>query len=243
MENTEFECDACHRKFKSAKSLNSHYRFCKVGTHIPKRLKQQQLKENGYKCECGKEFDNAQSLNAHYSWCLKHKELTNQKLNYINTRIRSGSNCNFSKEYLGENGVKKIHNKSRKTIENNIKVGMQYKFNFDGRIKQGWYKGFYCDSSYELVFLIYCLEHNIPIQRCTQVFKYEYKNKIRRYYPDFEINGIIYEIKGYDCELSKFKHKLFPQIKMLYKSDLKKCFDYVIQKYGKNFTELYEKNK
>lgn len=34
-----------------------------------------------------------------------------------------------------------------------------------GRGKSGWYKGFWCDSSWELAFLIYHLEHEIPISR------------------------------------------------------------------------------
>jgi hypothetical protein len=37
-----------------------------------------------------------------------------------------------------------------------------------GRGKKGWYKGFFCDSSYELAYLIYCLDHQINIKRNTE---------------------------------------------------------------------------
>lgn len=205
-----------------------------------KKISKYKKLDSLYTCECGKDFKSSQSLNAHFSHCLKHKHACGQP-EILKNRSRSGNKCNFSKAYLGEDGVRKLHAKSEQTIENNIKHGKHYRFNFNGRIKQGWYKGFYCDSSYELVFVIYCLEHNIPIKKCKQIFKYFYQGKEHRYYPDFEINGVIYEIKGYECDKSKFKHKLFPQIKMLYFKDLKNCFNYVIQKYGKNFTKLYEK--
>ena len=127
MENNKFECDACHRIFKSSRSLSSHYRFCKVGTHISKRLKYQQLRENGYKCECGREFNNAQSLNAHYSWCLKHKELTNQEVKLTSTRSQPGNKCNLSKEYMiVRNKIDQfyaMHKKSAKVLREKYKNG------------------------------------------------------------------------------------------------------------------------
>jgi hypothetical protein len=65
-----------------------------------------------------------------------------------------------------------------------------------GRAKTGYYKGIYCGSTYELAFLIYHLDKGHPIQRCVRSFPYKWENKDHLYYPDFEINGIIYEIKG-----------------------------------------------
>lgn len=239
-------CSGCQKEFKSRASLQSHIAHCDKyvknspsGLHTSKYWNEDKQK---YTCECGKEFKNHQSLNAHFSMCKTHKVAIGKEPRIAESKIRCGEKCSFHKGYMPKEKYDAMHEKSRQTIADNIKNNVRtYRFNFDNRVKQGWYKGFYCDSSYELAFVIYCLEHNIPITKCRQVFKYEYNGKIRRYYPDFEINGVIYEIKGYECELSKLKHKLFPEIKMLYKADLQKCFDYVIQKYGKNFTELYEK--
>lgn len=74
-----------------------------------------------------------------------------------------------------------------------------------GRSKHGWYKGIYCDSTYELVYLIYCLDHNINIKRSDKIFEYQIDNKIHYYHPDFEIDGQLIEIKGYHNNLVDIK--------------------------------------
>lgn len=45
------------------------------------------------------------------------------------------------------------------------------------RGKHGWYKGYWCDSSYELAFLIYCLDHKIKIERNREGFEYVFEGK------------------------------------------------------------------
>ena len=109
--------------------------------------------------------------------------------------------------------------------------------------KHGWYQGYYCDSTYELVWTIYCLDHNIKFKRCRLVYEYYYKNKLYKYYPDYELSdGSLIEIKGYhnevvDLKTASVKDRL---IKVLYKKDLKEMFDYVKQNYQyKNLTDLY----
>lgn len=109
-----------------------------------------------------------------------------------------------------------------------------------GRGKKGWYKGFFCDSSWELAFLIYHLDNDIEIQRCKEIRFYEWEGKKTKYYPDFIIDETIYEIKGYNTEQSKEKQRLNPDIKFLFEKDMKLYFDYVISKYGINFIKLYE---
>lgn len=66
-----------------------------------------------------------------------------------------------------------------------------------GRCHYGTYKGFHCDSSYELAFVVYCLEHNIDIVRNKTGFKYQYNNQEHLYYPDFIVNNEYIEIKNY----------------------------------------------
>ncbi len=65
-----------------------------------------------------------------------------------------------------------------------------------GRAKTGYYNGIYCGSTYELAFLIWHLDHNIDIKRSKEKFSYVFENKSRTYYPDFEVDRVIYEIKG-----------------------------------------------
>ena len=120
-----FECDACHRRFKSSKSLTSHYRFCKVGTHVTKRQKKSKYKivDGLYKCECGREFNNYQSLNAHFCWCMVHKRACGLKEEIAPRKHRAKAKCNFSKAYLGEEEFKALHKCVGKILSQNIKSG------------------------------------------------------------------------------------------------------------------------
>lgn len=110
-----------------------------------------------------------------------------------------------------------------------------------GRGKKGWYKGYWCDSSWELAYVIYNLEHNIKFERNKEGFEYEFKNKKYKYYPDFILeDGTYIEIKGFKTEQSKTKESNFTHIKFLYEKDLEEVFKYVKNKYGKEFISLYE---
>ena len=110
-------------------------------------------------------------------------------------------------------------------------------------IKKGFYKGYWCDSSWELAFLIYCLEHNITIKRNTDKFPYYMENKLYYYLPDFIIGNTYIEIKGRVDSKCKYKFEQFPdkqRLKIYYAKDMKYFLDYVYKKYGKNFTDLYD---
>lgn len=110
-----------------------------------------------------------------------------------------------------------------------------------GRGKKGWYKGYFCDSSWELAFVIYNLDHQVKFIRNTIKYEYEYKGKKHFYIPDFIIDGKFIEIKGYFTESFEEKCKQFPYpLQIIGKVEIQKYLDYVIQKYGKNFIEKYE---
>jgi hypothetical protein len=106
--------------------------------------------------------------------------------------------------------------------------------------KSGWYKGYWCDSSYELAWVIYQLEHNKPFKRNTKKYSYFWNGKHKHYIPDFIQNDEIIEIKGYVNEQTKVKLNTIKDLKILFRKDLKKEFEYVESKYGKNFVYLYE---
>lgn len=59
-----------------------------------------------------------------------------------------------------------------------------------GRGIRGWYKGYWCDSSWELAFVIYNLEHNIKFERNTTGYEYVYDGITRKYFPDFYMNDL-----------------------------------------------------
>lgn len=110
-----------------------------------------------------------------------------------------------------------------------------------GRGKQGWYKGYWCDSSWELAYVIYNLEHDIKFDRNKEGFEYEFENKKYKYYPDFILeDGTYVEIKGYldkknNAKINSFNKKLI----VIDKKGIQEYINYVVEKYGKNYIELY----
>lgn len=153
---------------------------------------------------------------------------------------------NTSKTLTGTVGRK--HTKEEKEkISIKMKGNKNNDVNKTGRGKKGWYKGFFCSSTYELAYVIYCFDHNINIQRYSGFYEYEYEGQKHRYYPDFIVDGTIIEIKGYWTEQVDAKTKSVSDkpIKVLYYDDLIDVFDYIKIKYGKtvdkDISDLYEK--
>lgn len=110
-----------------------------------------------------------------------------------------------------------------------------------GRGKQGWYKGIFCNSSWELAYVIYCKDHNIDIIRNTKGFEYIFENKTFKFYPDFIVKGKFVEVKGYfgkknNAKISQFKNDLT----IIDKKKIIPYIDYVKNKYGGDFIKLYE---
>jgi hypothetical protein len=126
----------------------------------------------------------------------------------------------------------------RKKISESKNIGGYRKES--GRGKHGWYKGFWCCSSWELAWVVYNLDHGIEFRQCDETFEYLWNGGIHKYKPDF-IQGTKYiEIKGYFtgqflAKASQFKKQL---VILTYK-DLKNIIQYVIDKYGKDYIKLY----
>jgi len=100
-----------------------------------------------------------------------------------------------------------------------------------GRAKTGFYKGIYCGSTYELAFLVYNVDNGSPIQRCRKSFLYKWNDNTYRYYPDFEINGTIYEIKGRMQPVDLVKISSC-NATLISKDDIKPYIEYVSKTYG-----------
>ena len=111
-----------------------------------------------------------------------------------------------------------------------------------GRGRTGWYNGYWCDSSWELAWVIYNLEHDIKFKRNTEGFEYEYLGKIHKFYPDFILeDGSYVEIKGWLDEKNLEKIRLFKgQLKVIKKIEMIPYIEYTIKKYGKDYIRLYE---
>lgn len=114
-----------------------------------------------------------------------------------------------------------------------------------GHFKWGTYKGFWCDSSWELAFVMYCLDHEIDIVQNHDSFIYKYDNGTHKYTPDFIVDGTYVEIKGYFTPKDKQKIQQFPErlhIRLITRQEIKKYLTYVESVYGKQFFNLYDKN-
>jgi DNA-directed RNA polymerase subunit RPC12/RpoP len=114
-----------------------------------------------------------------------------------------------------------------------------------GRAKTGYYKGIYCGSTYELAWVIYQIDNNLPFNR----FEGFIEGNGIKYIPDFIVNNRIIEIKGYESEESvKRKTELAKSkgyaVSVLRKEDLQTEFDWVESNYSfKNLFELYDDYK
>lgn len=106
---------------------------------------------------------------------------------------------------------------------------------------KGWYKGIFCDSSWELAFVAYKLDHNEYIERCKERRSYIWQNEQHVYIPDFVTDEGVIEIKGYKTDRWLAKLQQNPDVKVLYERDMKPYLDYVVNKYGKDLINIYEK--
>lgn len=116
--------------------------------------------------------------------------------------------------------------------------------NLCGKGIRGYYKGYYCQSSWELAYVIYNIDHGINFIRNKEGFKYILNNIERTYFPDFYLLDTkeYVEIKGYYDSKTKEKEKQFPKnkkLKILCLKEMKPILNYVKEKYGKDFSKLY----
>jgi hypothetical protein len=111
--------------------------------------------------------------------------------------------------------------------------------------KCGWYRGIRCQSTYELAFVIWALDHGENIKRCKVGVPYEFEGIQKLYNPDFEIDGQIIEIKGYVTKMTEVKNaaavKLGVSIITIDKEGIVPYLDYVNEKYSCNIQKDYEK--
>ena len=214
------ECKYCKRDCKNSGGLSAHEPFCKLN---PERTARNRSPNAGKK-------------KGSISW---------------NKGLIGDPRCKRTEEYKlsmkgkstgkGSTAEKEADRISKITEKAKLNNGGYHQGS--GRGKKGWYKEFFCDSSYELAYVIFCIEHNIDIQRNTQKYQYNWEGKIKNYIPDFIVEGDIVEIKGYNSDQWQAKLKCLPNIIVLYEEDLTEVFSYVISKYGKNYIDLYENRK
>lgn len=215
-------CENCGKvidgSYGSGRFCNRHCATIYGNTHRPKRSAESKKKtsisvKNSIKCQIA-----AERSRKIYHCKQCNKEFFISDIRDISGRLYCSKECKH--KYLSEH-------------TGGYREG-------SGRGKQGWYKGIHCDSSWELAYLVYHLDHNLYIERCKEKRQYVWNNKQHTYYPDFITNDGIIEIKGYSTDQWKSKEEQNPDVIVLYKDDMKLYLDYVINTYGTDFIKLYD---
>ncbi len=107
-----------------------------------------------------------------------------------------------------------------------------------GRGKKGKYRGYYCDSTWELAWLIYTLDQGQSPIRNTKGFEYIWEGQIHKYFPDFILDNEYIEIKGQKGPQWEAKVQAWqgPQVlRIIDRSEIKPYLDYAEAKLGKDF--------
>lgn len=207
---------------------------------------------------CLRQFSNPGGLGAHHPYCKSNPNRIQRPRNYKSDRkagVKLG-NIGWNKGLKGDPRCSKperkgirfgssLHGHTDDTKQKLSQIakdrGIGGYNEKSGRGRKGRYKGIWCDSSYELAWVIYNLDHGISFRRNTEKFPYKYGDKVLNWIPDFIMeDGSYVEIKGYETEQSRAKLRDFPhKIALLKEKDLTCIFHYVKSKYGSDYIRLY----
>lgn len=227
-----FICKNCGKEFTEKYSKWSDGRFCCkecARSYSTKEKRKEINKKVSKKLKETKKYENSltKSLQTRQQKIYKNKEQYYINPNYCqicNKELTYKQRKNKTCSYQCRNKLISLHTEP-----------------LTHHTHRGYYKNIWCDSSWELAFLVYCLDNNIPIKRNKNAYVYQYNNTEHLYYPDFIINNTLIEIKGYETEKWKYKLKncsLDKELIVINKIKIKKYLDYVKQKYGKYFYNL-----
>lgn len=217
----EWACPLCSSVLQSRRKLLDHKRTVHTQAVHYGNQKTQVYSRGGLCKYCGKTCSKFFTLRRHELHC---------KLNPDGIPLKG--------HQVSEETKQKIRNTSKLT---HTLGGVRHG---SGRGKKGWYCGYFCDSSWELAFVLFNIDHGITFQRNTQSFDYLFNDKMHKYFPDFLVSGVYYEIKGYKTKQWKAKVDQFPdteQLVVLDKNGIQPYLAYATETYGKDFVRLYEK--
>lgn len=232
-----FTCKYCGKICKNQNSLKQHEVRC---IQNPNRIipKGNNGGTKGYVAinkNSVDKFVSKEKLNEYLEdgWNLGLSESTRQNMKIAaNNYIHTGISKTPEQEQLRKSKI------SKNMIGN--KNWMYNKKHGNG--KKGHYHGIYCDSTWELAFLVYCFDNNISVKRCNLQYKYMFEGEEHIYIPDFITPEGIIEVKGRIDAKAKEKIQQFPEVILYDKEKMKPIVKYVSEKYGIEFWKvLYDK--
>jgi hypothetical protein len=144
----------------------------------------------------------------------------------------------ISASLVGQGMTEEAKNKLRKTQAKNQRMGGFREGG--GRGKKGRYKGIWCDSSWELAYLIWAFDHCISIQRFSEIRLYEFDGTIFKYHPDFLVDGQVVEVKGWKSPRWEAKIFQHPDIVVIGPKEIPPFIAYAESKFGIDFVRVYE---
>lgn len=253
-------CKFCKKTYKDDNLLNHHLSFCKKNPYVNEQKTFTLICQN-----CGKhysitmtqkQFDKGKYIKHCSRSCANKRTHSTETKNKISKSIKTflksiPESEKQYKQYTCKVCEKKFTKKDKRNCGGLLYCSKECKHIFlskntggyrkgSGIGKKGWYRGIYCDSTWELAFLIYHLDNNLKISRCKEIRFYSYKNKIHKYHPDFVTEKGIIEIKGYKTDSWNEKQKQNPDVITLYYDDMKFYLDYATSKYGTPLEMLYD---
>jgi hypothetical protein len=130
--------------------------------------------------------------------------------------------------------------------------GYQFSTKPDGGVGQGQtknfhsgkYKGIWCDSSWELAWVVFGFDFEVELHRVKRSFLYKYNGKKHEYFPDFYLPSIdmYVEVKNYMSSRDEAKVSQFPyDIEVIVGEEMDPILYYARVNYGDKFwNNLYD---
>lgn len=211
-------CEKCNREFVNKSGLGSHRRVCD-GTPYTPHVKWSCPKCSLYvhsKKERHVEICDGLGPGAHRRAALKGVGRGwNKGIKASEETRKKISESLTGKPWRPTSAEKEVERRRKisETMKSNPAAGGYRKGSGVG--KSCWYESHiagrvFLDSSYEKRLAIYLDQKNIPWQRNKERFPYKWKDKNCFYIPDFKINDIFIEVKGYITEKDRAKWDFFP---------------------------------
>lgn len=196
--------------------------------------------------------------------CLKNYGTDNPMKNKnVQQKMKETNTEKFGVPFLQQN--EQLKQKSRDTCLSRygVEVYTQSDEYSKKRVSKFLFSNFRFDSSWELIYYIYCVDHNVPIEVHPCSIPYSVEGKLHYYQPDFLINNdTLVEIKGNHFlnehkelvnpfnrsnhqkqkDIQKMKCMQENNVLLITSTELQPCVDYVFEKYGKNYLRNFRTN-